>query len=139
MRAAILLVALVVTGCADQRPAAFAARRAECKELYPAQIDQVVDRVQCVNSARSQIYPNDPITPLANAVGGELAEKVKAGQMSYAAAGAEYSREMFDANQQIARTRAANAAATAAILSTIPQYHSTSCYGGAGFATCSEY
>jgi hypothetical protein len=120
-------------------PAVFATRRAECKGLYPAQVEQIIDRTQCINSARSQIYPNDPITPLANAVGLALAEKVQAGQMSYADTGAEYSREMFQANQQLAQTRAANAAATAAILSTLPQYHNTSCYGGGGFVNCSGF
>jgi hypothetical protein len=139
MRRAVLLVVFIITGCADPRPAVFATRRAECKDLYPAQVDQIMERIQCINSARSQIYPNDPITPLANAVGLELAEKVRAGQMSYAEAGAEYSREMFQANQQLAQSRAANAAATAAILSTMPQYHSTNCYGGAGFVNCSGY
>ncbi len=139
MRKAILLAVLAITGCSDPRPGAFATARAECKAQSPAQVDQIVERIRCINAARSQIYPNDPITPLANAVGLELAEKVKVGQISYTEAGAEYSREMFQANQQLAQTRAANAAATAAILSTLPQYHSTSCYGGAGFVNCNGY
>jgi len=52
-----------------------------------------------------------------------------------AATDREWRAEINAANQ----TRAANAAAAASILSTMPRYHSTTCYGGYGYANCSGY
>ena len=135
----VLAAALAVTGCAAAQRAEFSKAVAECKAQFPAEIDQIVERARCVNAAADRIAPNDPIRPLANAVRLELAEKVKSGQMTHAEADAAFAREMFQAEQQLSQTRAANAAAAAAVLSTLPQYHSATCYGVAGYVNCNGY
>lgn len=52
-----------------------------------------------------------------------------------AAANRELRAEINAENQ----TRAARAAAVASILAVMPRYHSTTCYGGYGYANCSGY
>jgi hypothetical protein len=126
---------MALSSCAAQRlaeqKAGFDAAVARCRATTPAQVGNYVPWARCVNAASEQFSPpSDMAAPLIRATRLSLSVKVDRGEMSPTDAGAELARVAFEAHQEQARTNAA-------ILSAMPQLHSTSCYGAGGFVTCS--
>ena len=128
--AVLLLVLPMMAGCSlpptpAQRAAAIQGEAnqaaAACRKSFGVGRAQITEREQCINGVAERFYPSSPLTPLANALRLEEAEKVRSGKTTYAEANADLVRKMFDARQRQSQTRTANAAAVASIVSSMPQ------------------
>lgn len=139
MRLAVLGLVLCLGACGAAQRAQLQKASAACQAQFSVDPGQIVARENCLNDALLQTFPNNALTPLIVAERRALAERVQTGKQTYAEANVDYQRTIFQAQQELSRSQSQRAAAAAAILSTMPQYHNTSCYGTGNFVNCSGY
>ena len=134
-----IVLAVFVVGCIDQRQAKFQQLELQCKARFPPEIGMWVNRQKCIVDATYAAGYSGAAQDLKNARRMRLAEQVDARQITPAQAGEEFARLNYDLQQAEAAENTRRAAASAAILSTMPQPRTTTCTRFGNSVTCNGY